>query len=223
MSMAKSYFLAQASHDLRQPLQALQLFTNALESSNPTPEQQPLINKIDASVGNFRLLLDNLLDLSKLDFDKIVAEPKNFNLSALLQRLCVEYREVGSAQKISVGCKMSLVWVYSDSVLVERIVRNLLSNAIKYAKSKVVLMCEENAHHVIIRVLDDGVGICSKDSVNIYDEFYQCSNSTDNQKTGAGLGLNIVKRLVKILKAKISMRSKLNKYTVFSLYLPHRM
>ncbi len=219
---AKSYFLAQASHDLRQPLQALQLFTDALENSNPSPEQKPLIQKIDASIGNFRLMLDNLLDISKLEFDKMVFEPQNFNLSELLQRLCMEYKSVAANRDILLRCRIPLIWMYGDRLLVERILRNLLSNAIKYAKNKIALSCEENGNHIIIRVMDNGVGIKNSEAEKIFDEFYQSRTIPDNRGMGAGLGLSIVKKLTKMLRGRIALRSSPGKYTIFSIYLPHK-
>lgn len=220
---AKSYFLAQASHDLRQPLQALQLFTDALESSNPSPEQKPLIQKIDASVGNFRLMLDNLLDISKLEFDKLAFEPQNFNLSQLLQRICQEYKTVAANRGVLLHCRIPLIWMYSDYLLVERILRNLLSNAVKYARNKVVLSCEENGSHIIIRVMDNGVGIKDSEAEKIFDEFYQSGEIPGNRKMGAGLGLSIVKKLTKVLRGRITLRSTPGKYTIFSIYLPHKI
>lgn len=220
---AKSYFLAQASHDLRQPLQALQMFTDALESSNPSPEQMPLIQKIDASVGNFKLLLDNLLDLSKLDFDKVTYEPQNFNLSLLLQRMCMEYKAVAAKRDVRVQCRIPLIWIYSDYLLLERILRNLLSNAVKYARNKVILACEENRNHIIIRVIDNGIGIKSSEHCQVFDEFYQSRDVPGNRIMGAGLGLSIVKKLTAVLKGTVTLRSVPGKYTIFSVYLPHKI
>ena len=221
--LAKSYFLAQASHDLRQPLQALQMFTDALENSNPSPEQISLIQKIDASVENFKLLLDNLLDLSKLDFDKVTYEAQNFNLSLLLQRMCTEYKMIAAKRDICIRCRIPLVWICSDYFLLERILRNLLSNAVKYTKNKVILTCEENDKHIIIRVIDNGIGIKNSEHCQVFDEFYQSRDMPDNRTKGAGIGLSIVKKLTNILKGTITLRSVPQKYTVFSIYLPHKI
>lgn len=220
---SKSYFLAQASHDLRQPLQALQLFTDALGDTNPSPEQKPLIKKIDDSVVNFRFMLDNMLDLSKIEFDKITPEYKEINLTALLKRLCSEYKTAASQKDIHIRCHIPLVWIYSDYLLIERIIRNLLSNALKYTKNKIIISCSKQKEYIVIRIIDNGVGIDSIDARKIFEDFYQSQKIANNRQMGAGLGLSIVKKLTTTLKGKIKMRSSVGKYTVFSLYLPHKL
>ena len=219
----KTWFLAQASHDLRQPLQALQLFTHALQSSDPTPEQMPIIQKIDASVDNFRTLLDNLLDISRADSRQILPKTESFNLSELLSALCDEYKIVAAQKNIDIRCRFSSVWILSDRFLLERILRNLLSNAVKYTKRRIILSCRENEKHIIIRVIDDGIGIRQEEIERVFDEFYQSSAIPENRSHGAGLGLSIVKKLTTMLQGKISVRSTPGEYTVFNLYLPHKI
>lgn len=217
---AKSYFLAQASHDLRQPMQALQLFIHSLSEEKLTSVQQQLVSKISASADGLKSLLDNLLDISRLDAGGIRLDIQNFDLGTVFCRLCLEYHQTAAVRSIDVICRVSHFQIDSDPLLIERIVRNLFSNALKYAKSKILLSCRKEGNSALIRIIDDGVGIKRDELKLIFEEFYQSSSIKDNRGNGAGLGLCIVSRIAALLNAKIRVRSKFGVYTAFQIEIP---
>lgn len=218
-NVAKSYFLAQASHDLRQPMQALNMFIAALAEDKLTPGQTEILGKITASAENLKSLLDNLLDISRLDSGGMDFEPQQFDIAELLQRLCSEFRPLAEARSIKFDCRLHSAIIRSDPLLIERIIRNLVSNAFKYAKSHIILRCTSVRENIKITVLDNGVGIQPEEICRIFDEFYQCRNMPGNRRSGAGLGLNIVKKIAGIIDAKVTVRSLPERYTAFNITL----
>ena len=217
---AKSYFLAQASHDLRQPMQALQLFIHTLAEENLTPPQRHLVHKISASADGLKSLLDNLLDISRLDAGGVRLDIQNFDIGTVFCRLCMEYHQTAAVRNIEVICRVSHFRIASDPLLIERVVRNLFSNALKYAKHKILLSCRSDKDTARIRIIDDGIGIKTDELKLIFEEFYQSGNVEDNRSNGAGLGLSIVKRIAILLGAEIRVRSKFGAYSAFELKIP---
>lgn len=220
MNRAKSFFLAQASHDLRQPMQALSMFISAMSEEHLNPRQTMLINKIEASADNLKTLLDNLLDLSKLEAGGIQCESINFNIGELLKKIASEYIELAKQRQLSFRFIPHQCIIFSDPVLVERIIRNLLTNAFKYTRSKILLGCKWHKDYIRIIISDNGVGIKAEEQEKIFDEFYQCRDIPDNRLNGAGLGLAIVKRISDIINTKIHFDSIPNQGTCFYFDLP---
>ncbi len=217
---AKTYFLAQASHDLRQPMQALQLFIQTLSEEKLKPAQLQLVNKISASADGLKSLLDNLLDITTLDSGGVRLECETFDIGTVFCPLCMEYHQTSAAKNIEVICRVRHFDISSDPLLIERVVRNLFSNALKYAKNKIFLSCRPENGHAKIRIIDNGVGINPEEISLIFDEFYQSGNIENNRDNGVGLGLSIVKRITRLLNASIRVRSKPGAYTAFELSLP---
>ncbi len=217
---AKSYFLAQASHDLRQPMQALQLFVQSLSEEKLKASQQKLVQKISSSAAGLKSLLDNLLDISKLDSGGINIDIQKFNIGTIFCRLCLEYHQTAASQGLDVICRIGHFGVETDSFLLERIIRNLFSNALKYAKHKILISCHKNGGEACIRIIDDGCGIKEQEQRLIFEEFYQSKEVKDNRSNGAGLGLSIVKRLAVLLEAKVHIRSRHEHYSAFEVRIP---
>ena len=208
---AKSYFLAQASHDIRQPLNAISLFAEGLK--NASPSQYPEIaSKITELSDNLVYMLNNLLDISKLDYQSIKEEREDFNLGILLQKIVKEYEEVAAISHKKIICRPCNMIVHQDPFLIERLLRNLLSNAIKFAKSKIVI--SNNCDGIF--VIDDGCGIDEETKTNIFNAFYQGKNNRMKHQ-GAGLGLHIVYKIVSAIGAKIKIKSSLGKYALFKI------
>lgn len=219
LNRAKSYFLAQASHDLRQPLQALAIFISTLQEEKLSPHQHSLVNKIDASSQNLRNLLDNLLDISKLEAGGIEAHKTKFNIGHLLRNILQEYEDLAISRGIILNTVSCNGVVNSDPILLERIIRNFLSNAFKYTKNKILVGCKVKKEKLQIMVIDDGAGIAPKEHQAIFEEFYQSYDIPDNKKNGSGLGLTIVKKIADILDAKVGVKSELTKGSCFYLEL----
>lgn len=217
---AKSYFIAQASHDLRQPMQALKIFINTLSEEHLSKNQRNILDKLSASADNLNNLLDNLMDISKLDSHGFAPHNYGFDIAELLKNIIFEFKEIAHKRHIKFVHSFCHYTVHSDPLLVERVVRNLLSNAFKYTKNKVLIGCKKEKSHIRIVVMDNGAGISKKELKLIYNEFYQSENIPDNQRNGTGLGLSIVKKISDVLDLDIKVKSELGHGANFSFRLP---
>ena len=207
LSDAKSYFLAQASHDLRQPMQALQLFISSLKEENLTLIQKMLVNKIEDSAINLHTLLDNLLDISKIESGGVKYQPQLFDIGILIENLAQEYQELAKKQNIQFHFVITHTIIYSDPILLERLLRNLLNNAFKYTKNKILFGTKKSHKKITLKIIDNGCGIPANEIDKIFDDFYQSSQQPNCRIQGVGLGLGIVKRIAKLLQTKIHIYS----------------
>ena len=213
-----AYFIAQASHDLRQPLQALTIYLDLFETDNLSKKQKNMLKKIVATTQNFNMLLDNMLDVSKAEFGGIKVSKTLVDVENLIKKITQEYQAIAKIQNINFTYNQCDIFCYTDIVLLERILRNLLSNAFKFTKSEVKIECKKQNNITLISVCDNGIGIDKEDLPNIFDEFYQGKN-IDLSNSGVGLGLSIVKKIATAINAKISIVSTLNSGSCFSLEL----
>lgn len=219
---AKSRFLASASHDLRQPLHTLSLYSAALGMRKTDERTQAMAREIAAAIGSLGSLLDALLDISKLDADAVRPEPDRFALGSLLERIAADFRPIATAKGLSLEVETrGLLVVYTDVVLLERIARNLLDNAIKYtSRGTVRLKGEQVADRAVLTVSDTGPGIPRAEHERVFEEFYQLSNPERDRSRGIGLGLAIVRRLTNLLGIELKFDSELGRGTMFRLSLP---
>lgn len=217
-SVAKSRFLASASHDLRQPVHALGMFVGALRERKMDAESYRLVDQIDGSLSALDGLFTSLLDISRLDAGVIQARTEAFAVGPLLERICRD--EASPAAQKGVGLKLvpSSAVVRSDPVLIERIVRNLVSNAVRYTETgRVLIGCRPAGDRVSIEVWDSGPGIPIDEQDLIFQEFYQIGNPERDRTRGLGLGLAIVRRLTSILHTPLTLRSRMGKGSAFML------
>ncbi len=217
---AKSRFLAAASHDLRQPLHALGLFTDALSRRVHGAEEVQLIGRINTSVASLESLLSALLDVSKLDAGVVEARIEPTPLEPLFERLAGDY----APEAIERGIKFVVVptreVVESDPVLLERILRNLVANAMRYTqRGGVVMGCRRRGGRVGIEVWDSGPGVAQDERERIFEEFYQIGNPERDRSQGLGLGLAIVRRLAELLGHDIVLRSRMGRGSVFAVWV----
>lgn len=215
LNQEKSYFLAQASHDLQQPVTAMGLFINNLLNANLNGKQQILVGKIHDSAENLRNLLRNLLDISNLDANEQIIKEQEFSLENIIKRIKKEINFELREKKIKfkiVNCRQT---IKSDAFLIERILRNYINNAVKYTKNKILVGCLRDKDKLKIMVLDNGIGISEKEFSAIFSPYYQSNNIPDNLKKGHGLGLAIVKKTADILNAKVGVKSKLGQGSCF--------
>ena len=218
---AKSRFLAAATHDLRQPLHALGLFSGALLEKIRYPEVRELVVNINKSVEALDGLFNSLLDISKLDAGVIEPARAAFALQTLFDKLMRDYQPQALNKGISFRVRPSSHVVYSDAALVERIMRNLISNAVAHTDHNGVLVgARQRGDQVRIEVWDCGPGIESANLKDIFQEFYQLGNPERDRSKGLGLGLAIVARLARLLDSKVNVRSKVGKGSIFSFDLP---
>ncbi|MCK4705471.1 MAG: hybrid sensor histidine kinase/response regulator, partial [Gammaproteobacteria bacterium] len=217
----KSRFLTATSHDLRQPLHALDLYLGALKNVLTKDEQRELLGKSQASSKALSELFNAIMDVSRLDAGMVSIDKQNVNLKLLLDEVYHSMQPHAESQKIALQIKSSDITVYSDPVLLGRIIRNLVSNAIKHSEGKnIKVIASADQNGVMLKVIDDGKGIVNTEIENIFSEFYQLNNPERNRAKGIGLGLAIVKRIASQLEHKISVSSELNKGSTFSIFLP---
>lgn len=219
---AKSRFLAAASHDLRQPLQALTLFLDVLDNAVHEPAQVRLVGQINKSVASLRQMFTQLLDISRLDAGIIKPEMQSFSLLGLMDGIQNDFGILAEQKGLQLEVRMDEVPVCSDPVLLDRVIRNLVSNAIRYTDTgSVSVTGDQDADgKVRLAVKDTGVGIPAAEVDHIFDEYYQINNQHRDRNQGLGLGLAIVKRVSSLLGAELSVDSQVGRGTTFTLLLP---
>jgi len=218
----KSKFLAAASHDLRQPLYALNLFLGELRQiGHDEKKRERVIEQLDYSVNGMYDLFTGVLDVSRYDSRVVDAEIKRFCIDDLLREFCDEYALRADAKSLRFHCVSSSAIIESDILLLRRIVRNLLENAIRYTnKGGILLGCRRKKQFILLQVLDMGVGIAPENLQSIFEAFQQLGEADEKQNKGVGLGLSVVKQLSSVLGHELSVESVFGKGSVFSLRIP---
>jgi two-component system, sensor histidine kinase len=220
-NLAKSRFLATASHDLRQPLQTLGLLNGALRRMIDDAECREVLEQQEQAVDAMSRLLNALLDISKLESGAIKPERIDFEITALFDELRRDFAGIAASK----GLRFSIVsppeLAHSDPTLIGQVLRNLLANAIKYTPTGwVELRCLRTDRGLRIEVRDSGIGIAADQVPFIFDEFYQTGVSPNSSRDGYGLGLSIVQRIARLLEFKMQVSSKPGAGSVFAFELP---
>jgi PAS domain S-box-containing protein len=217
---ANSAFLAAASHDLRQPVQALSLLNGALRRTVKDERALEMIDSQQHSLTAMTNLLNSLLDISRLDAGAVSPELEDFPIRRLIDRLSDEFARQAQHNGLEFSSLSSDSVVCSDPNLLAEIIQNLVSNAIRYTdKGSVTLECVESEGRCRIDVTDTGIGIEEDQIDAIFGEFHQCK-APGASKEGFGLGLAIVSRLADLLGAQIDVVSDVGKGSCFSIILP---
>jgi PAS domain S-box-containing protein len=221
-SQGKSRFLATASHDLRQPLQTLELLNGSLRRLPTSAAVAEAVAQQGEAIGAMSRLLNALLDISKLESGAIRPELADFAVAHVFEELRRAFARNASERGLKFEVSVGEESAHSDSSLIEQILRNLVSNAIKYTPEGMIsLRCVSSSDSTLrLEVQDTGIGIPAAHTQYIYDEFYQVGVPTNSSRDGYGLGLSIVQRLVKLLNLKLELRSTVGEGTVFSLTVP---
>jgi two-component system, sensor histidine kinase len=215
---AKMRFLASASHDLRQPLTALSLYSETLNQVARGVATKEVAEHIDASVRNLEKLFNSLLDLSKLDAGVVQVNARLISVQDLLNRLVDEYAEQASSRDLVLQANGGDDWINTDPILFERMVRNLLENALRYTKTgEIKLTWKRTGEKISIQIADTGPGIPLSEHERIFDEYYQISNPGRNRSKGLGIGLSIVRKLAELLEFEIVLESILGRGSAFKL------
>jgi signal transduction histidine kinase/CheY-like chemotaxis protein len=218
---AKSRFLAAASHDLRQPLQALGLFVAQLHARMDTTERRRVIGRIDAALAAMNELFNALLDVSKIDAGGLTPELSEFPIARLLKRIESTFAEAARKKELSLRVLPSGAWVCTDFILLERILFNLVSNAIRYTSHGGIMVgCRRRGGELRIEVWDTGVGIPPDQHRNIFGEFYRLGERDRDQHAGLGLGLAIVDRMCRLLGHPITVTSSVGRGSRFTVTVP---
>jgi len=220
-TLAKTRFLAAASHDLRQPLQALNLLKGLLEQAMDGDRAIGLLGRFERTLRAMSEMLDAMLDINQIEAGVVTPCQTAFSLSDMLERLRDEFTEVAQMRDLTLRIMPSSAIVFSDPRLLEQMVRNLLGNAIKYTpQGKILLTCRRRGKAVRIEVWDTGIGIEADQLHAIFEEFHQVDNAARDSSLGLGLGLSIVQRLCHLLHYAVDVRSVRDKGSVFRITVP---
>lgn len=220
-SLAKSRFLAAASHDLRQPMHAVSLYVEALKPQMRGRMAAGLLDKIERSINGTVELFNAILDVTKLDAGVVQPHLAPVRIRTLFLRLAEDFASEAERKQLSLRIRASDVWIESDVILLERILRNLLSNALHHtARGGVLVSARPRGGRLRLQVWDSGRGIAPEHQPRIFDEFYQAGGQDGQARHGLGLGLAIVRRLARLLGYPLQFHSRPGRGTVFSLDVP---
>jgi signal transduction histidine kinase len=218
---SKSRFLAAASHDLRQPLQALRLFLDLLDTRIADPKDRRILSGAIDALAAGEGVLRNYLDVSVLEAGILAPVVTDLPLRPVLNDLMREFAPEAEAKGLTLRMVGTDCVVRSDAALLQRLLRNLVSNAIRYTDSGGVLLgCRRQGDTVRIEVWDTGIGIAADKLDAVFEDFYQVGNSERDRTRGLGLGLSVVDRAARLLHHQITARSRVGKGSVFSVALP---
>jgi len=222
-SLAKSRFLATASHDLRQPLHAIALLINLLKTKNKNLELTQIVESMEVSTDAMMTLFDNILDVSRLDGGITTAHTVPTDLHIIINRLTAQFKNQAENKGLNFNFEDNIppetpCLVMADKVHLERCLNNIVNNSIKFTQlGGININLVDTGTTVQVSISDSGEGIAEKDIEHIFDEFSQVTSSNRAQGQGLGLGLSIVKRLTELMHIKLKVTSTLGQGSCFSL------
>ncbi|AUG03225.1 hybrid sensor histidine kinase/response regulator [Pseudomonas sp. 09C 129] len=218
-NLEKSRFLAQASHDLRQPIHSIGLFTACLREARLGDEERRLVDNIDRSLLNVSQLFRSILDLYTLDNGRVQPRFQTLHLGEFLADQMRQNAEAARWAGVELRLRPCSHWVRADPALLTTMVQNVLSNCFKYAARRPVLIgVRQRGAGLAIVIYDQGRGIAEEHLPNLFEEFYRVRELRDKDVEGVGLGLSIVKRLGQLMGLEVAIRSRLGHGTAVSLY-----
>lgn len=221
-NLGKTRFLAAASHDLLQPLNAARLFNAALRGqAAPHQEIEQLADRVENSLHAAEELLDGLLDISRLDSGAIHPERGSFSAGALLEALKEQFAPIAAQRNLELRIHRTRLQVYTDQRMLRRVLQNLISNALRYTRSgRVVIGCRRRGGEVEFQVIDTGPGIAAECQAVIFEEFRRLDQQSPWGERGLGLGLSICDRIAHILQTRLTVRSVPGHGSNFSMRVP---
>jgi signal transduction histidine kinase len=220
-NLAKSQFLAAASHDLRQPLYAMSLFSASLGEPKLDPEGRAVVGRIQDSIAVMESLFEGLLDVSKLDAGVVQPRLADVPVDALFDRISQVFRPIAIDRGLDLRFRCDGEWVRSDPVLLEQVLSNLVSNAIRCtARGGVLVAARGRGEAVRLEVWDTGIGIAEPDRNRIFEEFVQLGNPERDRRKGLGLGLAIAQRSAALIGGTIDLASRPGVGSRFGLAQP---
>lgn len=218
---AKSKFLAAASHDLRQPLQAANLLVEVLRREPDPAKVADVVEHLGGATHALEELLNELLDMSKLEAGMFRPEVGVVDLQDVFDAMAREMRPIADEKGIALAFARTRMKVLTDAPMLGRILRNMVANAIRYTQRGGVLVgCRRKGDHLAIAVYDTGPGIAPEHHEAIFREFYQLGNPERDRRKGLGLGLAIVDGLCRVLGHKLELASRVGRGTAFFVHAP---
>ncbi|PWC31475.1 hypothetical protein TSO352_30770 [Azospirillum sp. TSO35-2] len=220
-AQSKSRFLAAASHDLRQPLQSLLLFAEVLSAGTLGDRERRTMASIERALGALKMLLDAILDISKLDAGITTVSLHDVSVREMLEHIEAEYAGRAAERRLGFRVVSCDAVVRTDPALFGRILRNLVENALRYTdRGRILVGCRRRGDRLVVQVSDTGIGIADDKQQEIFEEFVQVGNSERDREKGLGLGLAIVRRLSGLLGHPVAVRSILGRGATFTLEVP---
>ena len=220
-NLAKSKFLAAASHDLRQPLQSLFFFAAALAAYVEDSAGKNVLRHLEQGLDALKGLLDSLLDVSRLDAGVVTPELEDFDVAEVLEGVRTAYAPLAAQKKLDLRVEVVPARIRSDRTLLGRMLRNLVENALRYTESGLVrVQCRVEGRQAAIVVQDTGIGIPADHLERIFEEFHQVANPERDRTQGLGLGLAIVRRLSRLLDHPVEVRSVEGRGSAFRVLVP---
>jgi signal transduction histidine kinase/CheY-like chemotaxis protein len=218
---SKTRFVAAASHDLRQPLNAAVLYLESLDADQLSPRNREGIEGVQLAVETLNNLLNTLLDISRLDSGGIHPEPAHFVVNTLFDRLKNEYQSAAESAGLTLDILPCTAVAFTDRNLLETILRNLLANAVKYTeRGRILLGVRRRGGNLRLQVIDTGAGIREEYQQRIFEEFWQAPSSSGSAQGSIGLGLSIVDRIARLLGSRVEVESVPGKGSCFSIDIP---
>jgi two-component system, sensor histidine kinase len=219
---AKSRFLATASHDLRQPMQTIQLLNASMLKFVPEPQVRELLQQQGQAIDSMTRLLNALLDISRLESGAIEPVSTEVSLAGIFEELRSEFSSVARARDIVLQIEAPRVSVATDRTLFYQLLQNLVGNALKYTdRGWVRVRCTTDADGIVILIEDSGIGIPADKLERIFDEYYQV-DTHGTKRMGVGLGLAIVKEVARLLGFSVRIQSRIGEGTQASLRIPNK-
>ncbi|MGE0241561.1 MAG: ATP-binding protein, partial [Parvibaculaceae bacterium] len=221
LTKSKTRFLAAASHDVLQPLNAARIFLSLLDGTGLDQRQQHFAGKVDKAFGSVEEVLGTLLDISRYDSGSVEANIVPVSVAEILTTLAAEFQPLVDQKQLRLRCRPSRLFALSDARLLRQIVQNLVSNAIRYtAKGGVLVGARRRGRLISIEVWDTGPGIPEDKQDFIFEEFRRLGQDQPDAPKGAGLGLAIVRRIARLLDHRIAITSRLGKGSRFAIEVP---
>ena len=231
MAAIKEQFLANMSHEIRTPMNAILGFSNLLKKSNLNSQQKQYIDYIYSSSENLLTIINDILDISKIEAGMMSFEEAPFSLNGLVSSVEIMFHEKAKEKNLDFSITIEpdiYDTLKGDSVRLTQILINLLSNAIKFTEKGFVKMNVKQLHHtddevrIEFLVTDSGIGISSEKIKAVFDRFQQAEAETTRRYGGTGLGLSIVKQLVDLQRGTIQLNSEIHKGSEFRVVLPFK-
>ncbi|MCB9034123.1 MAG: tetratricopeptide repeat protein [Chitinophagales bacterium] len=220
----KSVFIASISHEIRTPINIILGASDLLSQSNPSEQQQPYINVLQNSGKKLSSLINDILDISKIEAGKFEIINDKIHLDKLLDNIKNAFIAVHQNKAVQLKFKINddvpLV-IQGDENRLEQVITNLISNSLKFTiKGNITTTIKQKNEQLIIQIKDTGIGIPKNNLNNIFDHYEQVKNKEQRKYKGTGLGLSIVKKLVELMHGNIQVKSKVDVGTTFTIQLP---
>jgi signal transduction histidine kinase len=221
----KGDFLATMSHELRTPLNSILGFSEVLLSGDQlSDKQQRWVGNIQSSGERLLNLINDILDLAKIEAGKMQVRPEEFSIHDVAEGLLNMFRPMAEKKNIDLRGQIDpgIPVLHQDVVKLQQILWNLLSNAIKFTPEggRVLLKADADPLHVVLTVSDTGVGIAPEEQELVFEKFRQSGNPLTREHAGTGLGLSIVRELAKLLGGEVTLQSELGRGSTFTVRLP---